>query len=468
LALVAALAAFLGRNLAAGRLATRVRPGIVWLPLNLARWASAVLDLVLRPHGAKRQIAQWWYLLWALAALLPMGLFFANYFWPPPLPFALDAGWLLVVGLLFQVLVIAAGYVIAHDDFDYMDGVIEGEPPRIRGNRTATRSGAIALTVALFIAYAAAIAFWLSAVEGLPVVDLRPVTSVHVVDYLLVALRALPTDYLLSLLDWLTGDSTAVVFSNSFPGQLYYFAIRGFGVLIAIGVIAIAIQKTWQLRRIVMAIAASSEHPVVLIRRAAQSPPAIRNGILRAALTPSTVERQKRLIVAAKEMGIFILPQTFCRSVETFDPEIQVYGLEQCLEMFRRRARDFDPEQINATFVNAAAAFERGKLGLEPTKTSLRLMTSLLVHKRGLVHVDNALHALLAAAIAKEFDKPRGKEDPALRGFLRDFQSALNGPGQPLVNRPANQPERKQETLKRLPEPAGQVAPPDTRAPTVH
>ena len=239
----------------------------------------------------------------------------------------------------------------------------------------------------LFAVYAVAIAYWLAEVRGFAIFDQRPHTGFSVVDYALVALRALPSDLVLSLLDRLTGDSTGVAFSGTLVAQTYYFAMQTIGLLLLVGLVSIAIQKHWQLRRIVTEIGESDERHAYLVERAVLAPWVIKSGILRAAVSRSATDKQKRLIVAAKEVGIFALPPSFCRHLESFDPEVQVFGLEQSLEMFRYRSKEFAPEQCEATLRNAAYVLRRGKLKLDPLKKLLRLMTSIAIVKKGSIEV---------------------------------------------------------------------------------
>jgi hypothetical protein len=393
----------------------------------LCRGASAIVDFLLAPRGGRRHIAWWKYGIWALVALIPAVIFFAELGWPVPLPHQIDPGYLLFIGALLQILVLGAAFFIVFEDFDVMDGVVGADARWIRGARTATRPTVIAVSVALFALYAVAIAYWLAEVRGFALFDQRPRTGFSVIDYILVALRALPSDLLLSLLDRLTGDGTKVVFSGMLVAQAYYFAMQAIGSLLLVGLVAIAIQEHWRLRRIVTEIGESDERHTYLVERAGLAPPVIRRGILRAAVSRSATDKQKRLIVAAKEIGISELPQSFCRYLESFDPEVQVFGLEQSLEMFRYRSKEFAPEQCEATLRRAAHVLRRGKLKLDPLKKLLRLMTSIAIVKKGSIEVPNALREMIFASVKKELAKPRAQEDAALRGFLRDLQSALGG-----------------------------------------
>jgi hypothetical protein len=490
--LAGALAVFTARNLRAGRFVSGLAAAVAWPLLLLARTASRLLDVFLRESGSRRRISWWRYAVWVAVSLLPMIAFIAlQGFAVPNIRYA-DPGYLLLLGALIQVFAVYAAYVIAHDDFDVMDGVVDADGRRIGGVRNATRPAAIAVSILLVTVYAVAIAWWLGEIDGVALVERRPHTGLALVDYILVALRALPTDPLLGLIDRISGDDTTVVFGNALVAQAYYFAVKAVGSILLVGVVAIAIQEAWQLRRVVTEIGESDTRHDYLIQRALLAPPVIKAGILRAAVTPQAVEKQKRLIVAAKEIGIFTLPQTFCHYIESFDSEVQVFGLEQALEMFRHRARDFDAEQSERTLIKAAHVLRRAKLGVEPTKKLLRLMTAIVVLKRGAFVIPDSLKGMMEATIRAELDKPRAKEDPALRGFFRDFQSALNGASvgtRPLPEKVEQAWGRQREaaTIERGPKPGVSVAPappedeamprpevedpdapPESPAPTVH
>ncbi len=433
LAFLAAIVGVIGvlsvlhRAPAAGRPVAWLGAGLFFPAVILCRAASAIVDFLLSPRGVRRRIAWWKYASWSLIALIPTWTFLADLAWPLPLPAQLDPGYLLFLGALLQVLVLGAAFFIVYEDFDVMDGVMDGDARWIRGTRTATRPTVIAVSVVLFAIYAVAIAYWLAEVRGFALFDQRPHTSFAVIDYVLVALRSLPSDLLLGLLDRLTGDSTEVVFSGTLIAQAYYFTMQAVGSLLLVGLVSIAIQEHWQLRRIVTEIGESDERHAYLVERASLAPPVIKSGILRAAVLRSAVDKQKRLIVAAKEIGIFTLPQTFCHNMESFDPVIQVFGLEQSLEMFRHRSKEFEAEQCEATLRKAAHVLRRGKLQLDPLKKLLRLMTSMVIVKKDAIELPEPLRGMIFASLKKELAKPRAQEDAALRGFLRDLQSALGG-----------------------------------------
>ena len=207
--------ALLERYPVASRAVALIGSVVAWPLLTLCRFASRTMDLFLPQRGTRRRIAGGWYALWLVVALLPMAAFFALVIWPLPLPKMADPGYLLILGALFNVFVVSAAYVIVHDDFDVMDGVVASEARRIGGTRSATRPAAITLSVTLVAAYAIAIVYWLSAVEGLALFDKAPQTGFAAIDYVIIGLRALPTDFLLGFLDRLTGGDTSVVFNGT-------------------------------------------------------------------------------------------------------------------------------------------------------------------------------------------------------------------------------------------------------------
>ena len=398
------------------------RAPIVWLSRGVGWLANRVLGARADGGIAASRLAAW-----AVICLVPMAAFAALTRWPA-LPPAADPIYLLVIGGLIPLFAIGAAYLVVRDDFDAMEGVESTR--RIRSGRAVAHASSIALALVLIVAHVAAIAWSLSAGETGAFLAKGPASGWAVTDALLIALRALPSNYLLALLDRLTGDDTAVTFAAALPGQLFFFLVRGVGAIALLSVLAIAAQHVWQLRRIVDEIAERDERDerrADLIARAIAAPPSIKRGILGAATTRADLERQKRLIVAAKEIGLFGLPETFCRRVETFDTEIQSFGIDQCLEMFRHRSREFAAGPSARTLAEATRVLVRGRLTVEPTKKLLRLMTSIVVIKRGAIEPSEADRAKIEGALKAELNKPRAKEDAALRGFVRDLRSALNG-----------------------------------------
>lgn len=144
--------------------------------------------------------------------------------------------------------------------------------------------------------------------------------------------------------------------------------------------------------------------------------------------------------------------------------------LERCLEMFRHRTKEFDATDATAIFRAAAPALVAGKLEIEPLKKLLRLMTSVSIVKKASAEVPAPLKEGVMAALKRELAKPRAKEDAALRGFLRDLQSALGGA--PIIVNPLALPDREaNEWLRNVPTPPPAADPdalPENPSPTVH
>ncbi|HVZ14294.1 MAG TPA: hypothetical protein VG894_07525 [Bauldia sp.] len=459
LALAAAVIAGLASRTPALRHALDAAAWIARAPTaGLSRGVGWLANRVLGTR-ADGDLAGWRLAGWALVSLIPMAAFASLAHWPV-LPPAADPVWLLVLGVLLPVFSIGAAYLVVRDDFDAMEGVESTR--RIRSGRAVASAPSVALALILIVAYVAAIAWWLSTRDSASFLTKAPASGSAATDALLVALRTLPTGYLLAVLDRVTGGDTAIAFAATLPAQLFSFLVRGVGAVVGLFVLAIAAQHVWQLRRIVDEIAERDERDerrADLIARAIAAPPSIKRGILDAATTRADLERQKRLIVAAKEIGLYALPETFCRRVESFDTEIQSFGLDQCLEMFRHRSREFAAGPSGRSLAEATRVLVRGRLAVEPTKKLLRLMTSIVVIKRGVVEPGEAERTKIEAALKAELNKPRAKEDAALRGFLRDLQSALNG--SQAGGRLMTVPERKPDLAAQRPKaPPAAAAPP--------
>jgi len=453
-AVVVAGAGMLARSPRGIRVGGALGRVLAWPVVMASRAVAALAHLLLGAGAADDHVAWWRQALAAIVWLVPMAVVLGLAAWRPGPLGVVDPGYLLILGALLPVLVITAALLVARDDFDAMDGVSEGR--RIRSGRTVGRTQTLVIATVIFVTYVAAIAWWLSGKDA-ALFAARPATGWAVVDYGLVALRALPTGYFAALLDRLTGDNTAVAFGPSLLAQSFAFITRALGAALALTLATIAIQHAWQVRRVVDEIAERDERDERrsdLLVRAAAAPPSVRRRILLAAVTPSAMERQKRIIIAAKDIGLTGLPAAFCREVETFDTEVQSFGLDQCLEMFRHNARDFGLADSGAALNEAARVLARGRLAVEPTKKLLRLMTSIVVIKRGGVELDDKRRAEIEATIKVELDKPRAKEDAALRGFLRDLQSALNGAQ--TGSRLMQTPEKRSDAARR-PRPAAEA-----------
>lgn len=490
LAFVAALAVavgvsvFAGRNIRIGRLADGPRRFVARLLLGLVRRVSAFADMFLTPGnrpGSPTPFAYGlWTAFWAVFAIIPLGLAWAF----PDLPFVATAGWLLVVAGFVHALMIASAYIIVSDSFDLMDSGPDVVTERIVGGRAAARPGSIAIALLFLTVCAGAVGYWFSVVWHLAIFEQLPDSGLAAVDYAVGGLRALPTDIFLEILDRLTGSDTTVVFGNTAVASIYFAALRTIGLLALFAVVTIGVRRARQRRRILNELAASDVRNDAAIERVHRAPRTIRESILAAALTPALAERQRRLIVAAREIGMLALVRRFVGVLDTQPLEIQSFGLDQCLEMFRQRARQYDGAKSEAVLAAACETLQRGRLAVEPTKRLLRLMTSILVVKRGDVEVTGRLRDAIEKIVRAELEGPRAATDSALRGFLRDLQSSLNRPmarSKPSPHiPPADEWLRKPliaenaaivvqvPPLTALPAPADQAPPPDSLPPTVH
>jgi hypothetical protein len=114
-------------------------------------------------------------------------------------------------------------------------------------------------------------------------------------------------------------------------------------------------------------------------------------------------------------------------------------------------------------------------------------MTSVVVNQRGAATMPDALRGMIMAAVTKELAKPRATEDPALRGFFRDLQSAMNAsraapaaaakpavtkkpvPAKPATaTKPRPEATPKEILVRSLPALVDPKSPPGTPGPTVH
>jgi len=178
---------------------------------------------------------------------------------------------LLVAGAIFPVLLLGASFAGAYEDYDVMDSVIAAPKRRFAAGRAAARVPVVALSLVLFAAYVVAIAWWLVQVDCVVLVEQLPDTATPALGYILVGLRALPTDILLSLIDWFTGGDTVVVFGASSGAHAYYFLSMTVGWGVLVGLAAVAIQHLWQLRRVVAELSAGDERQRDLMERASRA-----------------------------------------------------------------------------------------------------------------------------------------------------------------------------------------------------
>jgi hypothetical protein len=430
---------------------------------------SAIADFVLSRRNGR--IAWWKYAVWTIVGLVPLGLFAASTTAlvadaiPPRVPLG-DVGFLLVAAGLFQALMLAAALLIAREDYDVMDGIVADARRRIGGPRSAKRLPVVAISLALFFIYAVAVAWWLGEVEGVDLLARRPDTGFIIVDYVLVALWSLPTSFMLRAIDWSLGANTEVAFTATLVARAYHFTTYGIGTLLLAGFVGIILQFVWQVRRIVTELGEGREgEHQYLMTRARLAPPAVKHGILAAAVSTQDSARQRRLIEATRDIGICTFPQEFCRHLPAYDEGIQRFGLERALELYRQRVPDFARESCEATLRRAAHHLHRGKLGNETLKRMVRLMVAILATKREVVRLDERLKKSILDAIARELNKPRAESDPAFRGLLQDLRGGITrlGPPKPPIAAPA-----ATDWVKRLaPAAEDRAAAPGSPAPTV-
>ncbi len=431
-----------------------------------ARHASRAADVLLaRRRGG---ISAWRLALFTVVGALPLAAALAI---PHVQPLAeyVDPGGLIAIGFLFALFVLLAAALIAREDYDVMDGLVSETERRFGGARTAARPAVVAVAIALFVAYIAAFAWWLDAVHGVALVARAPDTGIAPLSYLLIALRALPTDRLLSLLDRLTGDDTRVVIGPALLPAVYFFLVRAAGVAIVIGLVIVGVEHVRQVRRFLAELEVSDAYRPELMARGQRAPRAIGRAVLNAATVPrGGGAAQERLIAAAVELGLRDFPAMFCARLPRFTPAMQNLGLDRSIEMFRYRTREFDGDDALALFAAAADVFVAGKLDLEPTKKLTRLMASVVIFKKDVLKIPANQRAAVMNAAKIELAGPRAREDAALRGILRDLQSALGG--EPIVVKPIPPVERVADDWIKpavLP-PAGRAVQPETPSTTVH
>jgi hypothetical protein len=242
-----------------------------------AQWASRGADFLLA--GKNGEVAVWRIALFAVVSALPLAIALALPAAPAVARFV-DPGWLIAVGLLFALFVLLAAAFIVREDYNVMDGIVGEDQRRFAGARAAPHPAVVTVATALAVIYIAAAAWWLIAVHGLPLVVRAPVAGPAPLTYLFIALRALPTNALLSLLDRLTGDDTRVVVGPGLAPGAYFLAARLIGVAIALGLVIVSLEHMRQVRRFLAEILASNTIRAELLLRGRRAPRAIVRGIL--------------------------------------------------------------------------------------------------------------------------------------------------------------------------------------------
>jgi hypothetical protein len=423
IALCVALTRMPGLLVAATRLvATFSRPFVALFRLA----AGAVETIVARPvraYGMRPAMYAVWWAVMLLPLTIVVGVLLAWKDTPA------DPGYLLVIAAIFQLLVLGAAFVVMHDDLDVMDGVIDDGGRTIGGGREVARLPMVASSLVLFVAYVSAIAWWLTDVRGLPIFLARPDTGATLVDFALVGLRTLPLGWLVGAASSLSGEETAVIFTNHPVAVVFRLLAGGAGLAILIGFAVALVQRVWQRRRMVAQLGKPAAVPdEALLGRARRAPGSIRRGILHAAMVPDG-RRQMRLIAAARQVGILELPATFFRHLESCDEDAQRFGLEQISDFYKRCQKQFDPVTCVGILRQGTRLIARGRIDAEAMKRLLLVMSMILVTKRDALILDEAFKLRTREAIHKELERARAKDDPALRGLLREVRDILAGGG---------------------------------------
>jgi hypothetical protein len=452
-------------------------PRLAWVREPLAR-AAAAGAAALRagaraaavPAGALlagrgHDIPAWRVALFAAVGVLPLVVALAVPFVAPVAAFV-DPLWFLAIGLAWPLLLLLAALFSVREGWDYMDGIVPEERRRFAGAEAAAAPPAVLVAIGLVAVYLVAGAWWLVAVHGVPLAAGMPMAPP--LAWLLIAVHALPFDLLLSLLDRLTGEDTRIVFGPAVAAGIYYALVRLVGVGIILGLIVVAVERGRQLRRFLAELEASETYRPELVARGRRAPRSIVRGLLEAATTPGDDPRQERLIAAAVEIGLRDFPVQLCARLATLRPELQSLALDRAIELFRYRTREFDAAEALALFAAAAPVFIAGRLELEPTKKLTRLMASVVIFKKDTLKIPAGLKTSVMDALKVELAKPRARDDAALRGILRDLQSALGG--QPIIVKPITPGGRDPDDWLRqlnLP-PADRAAQPESPSTTVH
>ena len=305
----------------ARRLAAIVARGLMAAAGALPLASADRRSLSARRVAARRAIATGWYALWVVVALLPMvGVLSPRVACVPlPLPNSSIPGYLLVLGALLPRHAWSPRRISSctTTSTSWMASLPADASPHRRRPLPATRPAVIVISVALVAAYAIAIAYWLSAVEGLALFDKQPQTGFAALDY--AAHRApraadRPAAWRCSIASPAT--TRRVVFSGTLVAQAYYFIVKGIGSSCSSAWSRSAVAGAWQLRRIVTELE-DERRPAGRPDRARPScaPPVDRaRHPARGRHAASRRPAQKRLIVAAVEIGIFALAADVLRT----------------------------------------------------------------------------------------------------------------------------------------------------------
>ena len=424
--------------------------------VSICGFASRSADFFLSPREG---VTAWWrFPVWFAAGLVPLAICTAvaraSLAHVPHSVLPYFAAVLAAAGL-FQVLVLGAALVIVSEDGDVMDHLIGEDGRRIGGARTAKRLPAVAVSVALCLVYAVALAWWLNEVSGVDLFVKRPDSGVAVVDYLLVVLWSLPTSLVLAPIDWLLGVDTQASFAMTLVARGYYFAVYAIGTLLLASSAVVLFHLRRQTRRCVVELGEGREgERDRLIERARRAPLQVRRRIVNAALVGSDRKQQMRLIEAARDSAMLSFPPMLCRHLHTCDEDVAQFALERALELYRQRVADFGRDPCEAMVRSGARHLERGELGTETQKRLVRLMFAVLSTKRDVVRPDGAVKKRILDAIEREMKKPREQSDPAFRGLLQDLRVAIVRVGEPKSAAPPSNPDHDDWIKQLMPAPA--------------
>ena len=429
LAVVAASVVAVAASARSRRILHRVAGGLIAAIVWTCRLASRAATAFLSPRG--NAVPGWKVAAWIAINLLPLAVVLVAdepgvvARLPAGVPLA-DLGYLLVLAGLFQVLLLGAAIVATLDGYDVMEGLIPATDRHLMEGRAATVVPVVLSALILFVVYTAATAYWLAEIKGVPLLVSQPASGFAAVDYGLVALWSLPTAIVLAPIDWLLAADTRVIFGRSFAADAYVAAVSLCGWLLLLAFAATLFHAGRQLRRTVIELGEGREgEQHEIMARLRRAPLAIKNGVLAAAMTTRDPVRQKRLLEAARDVALVDFPQAFCSELESFDEEIQCFGLERALELFRQHAPEFERQTCEAIVYRCARLLERGRLPCEALKRTVRLMVAILVTKRQVVKLDERTKESMLAAVTRELKTPREHPDAAYRGLLQDLRGAV-------------------------------------------
>ena len=406
-----------------GTLSSRAILGVVWVAQQISRVVNYLIDFLLNAKGTGRRISRRATILWVLMNFLPL-IIYAIAAHLNNVPVTIDFGYGFFIGAGFQVLVLTTSLFIMLEDDDAMNGLVAQKKRKFAGDRVASRWSVIYFATAMFFIYSVAIFYWASEVAKIDLYVTRPDTGWFGIDYVLIALWSLPSDFLMPFTDWVSGENTKPVFQNTWSAWICYNVIHGVGTYLVINLIVIAAQQTMQLRRIVGELGeARGEELRFLVERARRAPPIIRRGIVRR-IAAAPISQQRSLLSAASEIGIFTLPKTFCHDLESYADEIRKFGLTQASKLVRQRCDDFDIERVEKALSAATYRLQQGKLSGDVKLALVKLMTDILDVSNPLLLSSNLRHRILWG-VSKALDQLAPNASTELRDLLRAIRKGV-------------------------------------------